>query len=142
MYTLENYSTINIYFTCKINPKGKVFQLYFSIWLEFQTDWLFQNRNRTFEASAFLECFFPDSNNLITKYLDSLSRSVLCKVKINNSKYSNFFFFKPNNRWNVCIFELHYKHFVKSCHIYVMKLRSSLALFIMGHPSGYFKVLC
>lgn len=92
MYTLQNYSTINIYFTCKINPKGKVFQLYFSIWLEFQTDWLFQNRNRTFEASAFLECFFPDSNNLITKYLDSLSRSVLCKVKINNSKYIHFFF--------------------------------------------------
>lgn len=39
MYTLENYSTINIYFTYKINPKGKVFQLYFSVWLEFQTDY-------------------------------------------------------------------------------------------------------
>lgn len=45
MYTLQNYSTVNIAY--KKNPKGKVFQLHFIVWLEFQTDCLFQKSKQT-----------------------------------------------------------------------------------------------
>lgn len=91
MYTLQNYSTINIYFAHKINPKGKVFQIHFSVWLEFQTDCLFQNQNKPFEASTFLEYFFLDNKHLVMESLDSSTLSVLCKVEINNSKSMYFF---------------------------------------------------
>lgn len=115
MYTLQKYSTINIYFAYKINPKGKVFQLRFSVWLEFQTDRLFQNQNKPFEASTFLEYFFLDNNHLAMESLDSLASSVLCKVDINTSKSIYFLsFFKWNNSRNICIFDLYYKHFLKN----------------------------
>ena len=98
MYTLQNYSTINIYFAYQINPKDKVFQLHFSVWLEFQTVY-FKIKTKPFEAS-FLECFFLDNNNLVTKRLDSQARFLLCKVEINTSKSIYFFFFKTK-KWKV-----------------------------------------
>lgn len=115
MYTLQNYSTMNIYLSYKINPKGRGFQLHFSVWQEFQTDCLFQNQNKPFEASTFLEYFFLDNNHLVKESLDSSALSVLCKVESYNSKSVYLFSFsKPNNSRNICIFDLYYKHFVKN----------------------------